>query len=87
MVSPDSKTNSGKLNCTYLNNFKILNKVLKKQFETKNFEIKNLVGTPTCAKRIKVQFDVLESFLLSVLVVSIDLSWVSFMPFLYNGVY
>ena len=40
------KTDSGTLNNTYLNTFDIY-KVLKKQFEIKNFEIKNLIGTLT----------------------------------------
>ena len=47
-----SKTDSGLPNNTYLNNFDIFNKVLKKPFEIKNFKIKNLIGTPTPNKRI-----------------------------------
>ena len=37
-----SKTDSGTLNNTYLNNFEILNKVFKK-IEIKNFKIRDLI--------------------------------------------
>ena len=37
-------------NNTYLNNFDIFNKVFRKQFKIKNFEIENLIGTPTPKK-------------------------------------
>ena len=46
------KTDSGTLNNTYLNTFDIFYKVLKKQFEIKNFEIKNLIGTLTIVSTI-----------------------------------
>ena len=44
------KTNSGTPNNTYLNNFDILNKVLKNLFEIKNFKIDNLLCTLTLNK-------------------------------------
>ena len=40
------ETHSGTPNNTYLNNFDNFNKVLKK-IQNKNFEIKNLICTPT----------------------------------------
>ena len=43
----DSNTDLVTLNNTYLNNFEILNKLLK---EMNNFKIKNLVVTPTRKK-------------------------------------